>query len=493
MIAFDSTSAEVELGALGPLERIRTGGRGTVYGLAGHEHLAYKAFADDVPVDADELTRFVRFVRELDETTAGELLERAAWPVNVVFDDGVVCGYVMPRAPAGFTVDLKWETGRSCVPGDIGLLLNDAAYLRNRGLAISDEFRLQFLRDAARTLALLHRLDIGVGDPSWLFGQSARPCCFLVGCDGMRLGGDTVLDLVESAEWRTAEHGDEAPATPASDNYKLGLLAIRLFAGDEDSRDPAVVPTRLRPLVTRALDNDPDARPQATEWAEPITAALQAQPGRPQPIEPNRPGEQPTTPPVNTRNTGRTAVGTLSKPPPKPPPKPAAKPSGKSWWGLAALVAPLAIIIGSINADNSGTRDSTPIRMPTGAWTKYLDPTYRPPGLLDLPPYRPTYLPPRISIPPISLRPLCLRTVVLYAKGVAADPKVSDVISKACDGHGTVTITRIGKGANNTLVASIRFTDAADKCRRSTYTLTPAADSYTISGVTSPVAATGCP
>jgi eukaryotic-like serine/threonine-protein kinase len=488
MIAFDSTSLEVELDALGPLRRIGSGRRATVYELVnGPGQLAYKAFAADVAVDADALTRFVRFAHELDEDTADELLTRTAWPVNVVVDDGAVQGFVMPRAPAGFTVELRWATGRSTVPGHLELLLNDDAYLLERSLTITDEFRLTLLRDTAWTLSLAHRLGIGVGDPSLLFSQTGQPSCFLIGCDAMRLGDDAVLDTVESPDWRTGELGDEQPATPASDNYKLGLLAIRLFAGDPAGRDPDVVPGRLRPLVIRALDEVPEARPAAAEWEQPITAALRSPTGGRPPRNKNRPGKRSDTSRGRKRNTGRASASA----PPAPTSPPAVKANRRFWWGFAAFVVPIAFIIGLIDSDDSEPyrSSSVPAARPTHARTNYSPPPVYQPTFTPLPPPR---IPYSILAPSIRLQDICLRPIVLYSKGVAANPKVTDVISKSCPGHSSVTITAISTGADRTLRVSTRFTDDDKKCRRSTYTLAPEGDGYTIAGVTAPVAATGC-
>ncbi|HEX4701433.1 MAG TPA: hypothetical protein VH352_04825, partial [Pseudonocardiaceae bacterium] len=284
------TPVEVDVRLLGPLKKIGSGGQGTVYELLdGPDTLVYKEYSarvvDDVDVAA--LRKFVTFARELDEPTQRRLTERAAWPVNLVRRDGVVRGFVMPRAPRDFMVELAWTTGRDTVLAQTQYLLNDRQYLRERGLTVTDRFRLEFLRDTVETIALFHRLGIVVGDLSphnLLFSQAVRPRCFFIDCDAMRLGADSVLAAVETPDWRVEDLGDEELATRASDSYKLGLLALRIFAGDQHERDLGAVsalPARTRSVATSSLARSPAARPPVQKWLRPLDSALRQANRRP--------------------------------------------------------------------------------------------------------------------------------------------------------------------------------------------------------------------
>src|SRR5207237_112426 len=71
----------------------------------------------------------------------------------------------------------------------------------------------------------------------------------------------------------------EELATDHSDAYKFGLLAIRLFAGDQSARDPDVlsrVAPELAALASRSLSTTPGQRPKPADWLAPLDAAIPA-------------------------------------------------------------------------------------------------------------------------------------------------------------------------------------------------------------------------
>ena len=88
-------------------------------------------------------------------------------------------------------------------------------------------------------------MGIAVGDVSpknLLFTLAPRPECFLIDSDAMRLRGASVLPQAETPDWQVPP-GEER-GTAASDVYKLGLLAVRLFARDQTTADPATIACR---------------------------------------------------------------------------------------------------------------------------------------------------------------------------------------------------------------------------------------------------------
>ncbi|MEV6350091.1 hypothetical protein [Actinoplanes sp. NPDC051851] len=366
---------EVNLADLGPRTRIGTGGQGTVYALVEDPRLVYKEYAtrfvDDV--DVTTLHRFVR-LGSGDGADAAALLGLAAWPTAVVRKDGVVRGFLMPRVPPEFTVELRWPSGPSSVLAQVQYLLNDERYLRARGLHVDDRLRLEFLRDTASALATLHRLGVRVGDLSpnnLLFSPVVRPRCYFLDCDGMRLGDDTVLEQAETPEWHLPADAEEL-GTEASDAYKFGLLAVRLFAGDQQVRDPAVARKRMdgavHRLAVRSLDADPGRRPGLAQWLEPLEKVITKTPSVPPPIREAAPEPEPVL--VGEVLPPRATV---------PGPQPVRTGPGRQFWswfiGISTIVS---VLVGLIGTDNQ----QSPIPLPTYAYDRLFPTADRYPGYL---------------------------------------------------------------------------------------------------------------
>ncbi|SER29296.1 hypothetical protein [Actinokineospora terrae] len=273
---------EVDARALGRLRLLGTGGQGKVLRLLDHadgpDAVVYKEYSPRVvdDVDVDALRNFVGFAHGLAPGVRAKLLATTAWPEAVVRKDGVVVGFLMRKAPAAYTAAMRFGEETSTEPALVQFLLNPPEYLAARGLRLSPRFRYEFLHDTATALDLLHGLGVGVGDLSpnnMLFSLTARPRVFFLDCDAMRLAGESVLPQVETPDWRISDVGPEELATPGSDTYKLGLLAVRLFANDQQSSDPRRVPIRLRAKVTASLRRDPDKRPSARSWIDALATA----------------------------------------------------------------------------------------------------------------------------------------------------------------------------------------------------------------------------
>jgi hypothetical protein len=167
------------------------------------------------------------------------LHDSTAWPVAVVQDHGKTCGFLMRAVPPAYYFDFRTQTrGAQRKLADMAFLLNPENYVRGAGIVITDRDRLTLLGSVAAALSRLHALQITVGDLSpknLLFSLTPVPSCFLIDCDAVRLRGLTVLDQVETPDWEAPP--GEPRATTATDAFKLGLLAIRLFARDQSSHE----------------------------------------------------------------------------------------------------------------------------------------------------------------------------------------------------------------------------------------------------------------
>ncbi|WP_285612872.1 hypothetical protein [Actinokineospora globicatena] len=385
---------EVDARALGRLRLLGTGGQGRVLRLLDHadgpDAVVYKEYSPRVvdDVDVDVLRQFVGFAHDLDAPARAGLLARTAWPEAVVRKDGVVVGFLMRKAPTAYTASLRFGDETTSELALVQYLLNPPEYLAARGLRLSPRFRYEFLHDTAAALDLLHGLGISVGDLSpnnLLFSLTARPRGFFIDCDAMRLAGESVLPQVETPDWRISEVSDEDLATPSSDTYKLGLLAVRLFGNDQQSSDPRLVPSRLRAKVTASLRADPGRRPSARSWVDTLAPAARDAP-----------------------DVSDTPEATPPPPAPDPvvitPPTPATPTRGR-WIAAGVLVA---VVIGLIAL----VVDNTPTS-PTGGSSSGSGSTFTP--RVVLPTFNPTF--PDLPLPTFTRPSFTLPTNLLLPTG----------------------------------------------------------------------------
>ena len=206
------------------------------------------------------------------------LHESTAWPAAVVVDHGTVCGLLMRTVPQSYYFNFQTQTrGAQRRLADMGFLLNPESYVRSAGIVIRDRERLALLASVASFLSRLHTFGIIVGDFSpknILFSFTPSPTCFLIDCDAVHLRGSTVLDQIETPDWEAP--AAEPRATAATDAYKFGLLAIRLFARDQSSRDTAplsAIAPELGHFAQLSQQSDPQRRPSPGAWITLLRAA----------------------------------------------------------------------------------------------------------------------------------------------------------------------------------------------------------------------------
>lgn len=357
-----SAQLRVPASSLGALSKLESGGQGTVYELSGgtpalsalpYSDLVYKEYDQSarVELDPDALDDMARYAAQLTPGREG-LGDRLAWPLATVEQEGTVSGFLMRRAPQQFVVRLHLLNTEKQKLAEAQLLLNDEQYLANRQLPVHDRWRLQFLRDTADTLAQLHRYGIAVGDLSpknLLASFSTRPYCFFLDCDTMRMIGRSALPQVDTPGWEI--HKGKERATPASDAYKFALLAIRLFARDQDSKDITALSAMYPPLgqlAQRGISPDPSARPTPADWLPALDAATPL-------ATTTLPWEQ-----IRSRAGGATPprpAGPHRVPPSPPPalpspriPAPAKNYSGTFGLALAVLVGLVIVLTQSSDA-----------------------------------------------------------------------------------------------------------------------------------------------
>jgi serine/threonine protein kinase len=283
-----SSKDHLGLAALGPLTKLGDGGQAHVYSAEGvrmqyASSLAFKAYKPGVldALDISVLEAMPSYLESLRFSDGMELLSRAAWPCRLVEQAGSVLGFVMPAIPPHFFINMRLTAGEARVLGEFQHLLNSPDFLRRRQIELSDQQRCELVTAIAASLEIFHRHGIAVGDLSpknTLFSLKPQPAVFFIDCDAMRFQGRSVAPQLETPGWEVrAVNPTEELGTPEADSYKLALLALRLFAGDQGTRDvgrlPQSMPGDVRQLIRAGLSRSPRDRPIPSDWTRPLARA----------------------------------------------------------------------------------------------------------------------------------------------------------------------------------------------------------------------------
>ena len=278
----------IERAKLGPRTKIGQGGQGVVYRAPNVKtkfaaSMVYKEYkpAAVAEMDFTALAAMPALVEQsLSYAQAERLVSIAAWPCALVEDGGTPTGFVMPAIPDEFFISLTTVKGVSSTTAEFQHLLNHSSVLAARGIALDDVQRYTLLREVASGLAFLHRHGVCVGDISpknLLFSLTPHEAVYFIDCDAMRINGVSALPQVETPGWDTPA-GEEL-ATIYSDAYKLGLLALRLVAGDHNTTNtghiPSTTPVQLRQVITDTLTNEPARRPLPEAWTYVLAHAIE--------------------------------------------------------------------------------------------------------------------------------------------------------------------------------------------------------------------------
>ena len=337
-------TARVNLAALqlGPL--LDRGGQGSVFRVLDRADdqgrpLVYKQYNPELIAQLNTAALDQLVDLPLNSTELADWLhERTAWPQALVEDQGNVVGFLMRVIPERFRFDFQSSPGVSSAKFcQFAFLLNSDGYVRSSGLHVTDQDRLLLLADIAAVLGRFHRMGVAVGDFSpknLLFSSDGSHRTFFIDCDAMRIDGATVLKQVHTPDWELPA-GAEA-GTPAGDDYKFGLLAIRLFARSQTARDPselARVSAYLGQLAHASQDPDPRNRPGASAWLEALLEGARV-------VGQNQQAASPTQTQAVTAPSSAGTGAPSSGPAPTQPPRP------RIGLALGALAGVATLLVG---------------------------------------------------------------------------------------------------------------------------------------------------
>ena len=371
---------------LGPRTKIGQGGQGVVYRAPNVKtkfaaSMVYKEYKTAVRADIDftALAAMPALVEEsLTYAQAERLISIAAWPCAIVDDAGTPTGFVMPAIPDEFFISLTTAKGVSPTAAEFQHLLNHSSVLVARGITVDDAQRYTLLREVASGLAFMHKHGVCVGDISpknLLFSMTPHEAVYFIDCDAMRINGVSALTQVETPGW-TVPAGEDL-ATIYSDTYKLGLLALRLLAGDHDTTNPqhlpSTTPGQLRQIITDTLTNQPHQRPIPEAWTYVLGHSIEEAQHRKKTTAPaSAPLAAPEKPTLRSRPSGNSAPPVRpSAPPPPPsappvwaPPASAPASSRAAVWAAVAAVAAVVVVVVAIIAAVVASHHTEPTAAP---------------------------------------------------------------------------------------------------------------------------------
>ncbi len=359
---------------LGTLTKVAQGGQGVVYQAPNGRtkfsaSIVYKEYKAPTLAEIDFVALGAMSALVEDSLTLEDaelLISLAAWPCAIVKTSGTPTGFVMPAIPDQFVLPITTVKGVEHVPAEFQHLLNEPDFIAARGISLDTAQRCALLREVASALTFLHQHGICVGDLSpknLLFSLNPDAAVYFVDCDTMRINGVSALPQVETPGWEVPD--DEELATVYSDTYKLGLLGLRLLAGDQDTKDPQQLPPStpnvLRRLITDTLNGSPPSRPLPQAWAYLLEEIARAEapsgaavPPREIPVRvagTSSPSPRPTlrSRPSDQKRTGRTKQAAKATHKPHPPvPVKAQSTGGVNWSTLKGLDGKAKFVIGGI-------------------------------------------------------------------------------------------------------------------------------------------------
>ena len=368
----------LKLSEIGVTNKIGQGGQGAVYAVPRlrtrfTKSLVYKEYHDGSggkpdllsTINVAALKAMPEFLESLPFGQGAELIELAAWPCRIVEDNGRVRGFVMPSIPDEFFIDLSTAKGSSRVMAEFQHILNDPQItaMRLKGRIITEREKYELLSKAASALGFLHNHNVCVGDISpknLLFSLSGPPAVYFVDCDAMRVNGVSLTHQLETPGWEVP--AGEEKATPYSDRFKFGLLALRLLVGDQDVRDPSQlpssVPAEVRQLINQTLKQAPASRPDFSTWESALQRAAKQAPAQPstgpipkakntiRPLPPQRGPQSQTPAPQQPPPPPPPPPPQQLPPPPAPPPlNPKIKSGTAAWLGTIAVLGFIFLVI----------------------------------------------------------------------------------------------------------------------------------------------------
>lgn len=277
------------------LVEIGRGGEGRVFEFSHDPSTVYKEFhlSSQNPPNTLALNHLINLRSAWTEEERSWIEERTVWPRTAVLDGGRLRGYVMKRIPETYFRQHGVRVRPKTVICDWNFLSMRGRYMTNANLVSTvphptTEQVSKLVVDLARTIEILHRHEVIVGDISGrnlIWADRPGWQVMLIDCDGFRIRGSGAVNYgKQTPDWEDPVLGQNY-TNQQSDIYKLGIAAFRAVWAATTDRPPAHLgndptpegaPLRLNSLIHRSTSGS--RRPSAAEWVEELALGTSALP-----------------------------------------------------------------------------------------------------------------------------------------------------------------------------------------------------------------------
>ena len=268
----------------GQLEELGRGGEGVVFRvptLIGRVYKEFLAAAYTAP-DHAALERLIELPSQWTVEDRIWLQQRTVWPEVMVIERKKLKGFVMPSIEKRYFRRHGIRQNPKTVLCEWNYLSLRTRFHSNPNIVtevprVSPIDALSLVHDLAKTIKLLHKYGVIVGDISGknlLWTDSPSLQVMIIDCDSFRLTGQGgIASPKQSPDWDDPYLVGK-PTSQESDIYKLALAAFRsVWAAGTDRPQsptfalpptPAGIPDELCGLIKRSLAEN--SRPTAEEW-----------------------------------------------------------------------------------------------------------------------------------------------------------------------------------------------------------------------------------
>lgn len=216
-------------------QQLAAGGEGVVYELSGDStHVAkiYKPNRFNSEAEKSTMERKLKAMLAMNVSATVDGLLRLAWPQDILYENGKIVGFIMPRINTKYKIFDVYRTGKNSI--------------REREYSnYTWKYSVQFAYNMAWVVSYLHRNNIVIGDLNQnnIAVDVRTGAVILIDCDSFDIRDPKTgehfpcvvgLEEMLAPELQTVGSLRNGTFTKESDNFSLAIHIFRLLMNNED-------------------------------------------------------------------------------------------------------------------------------------------------------------------------------------------------------------------------------------------------------------------